>query len=369
MQLAVNGIRLVGKRFGVGRYVEYLLRHWKGVEHPFDKITVYVPAPLNDEIDLPIRTELQVIPTSAPYGYWEQVLLTRHSSNHDLLFCPSYVCPVLRRGKTVLTHLGSYEALPSAFPLLERWKSRGLYQLSARRADRVITVSESSKRDIVRFYGIAPDKISVISLGVDPMFRPIRDEGLLIATRTRYIGSDRPYILFIGKLSRRRNIPELVAAFGRLKRERHIPQSLLLIGENSVHHDIERLAAAHDVQESVIHLDFASHRELVTIYNAADLFIYPSSYEGFGIPVLEAMACGVPSIALRNSSFLEFAVETIYLAQDGNADELFRAMESVLFSDSLRAKMRAAGPLKAEQFGWQSIARQTMDLLCQVARQ
>ncbi len=369
MDVAINGLRLAGKRFGVGRYIEYLLKCWKASSHPFDRIVVYAPRPLDDEIDLPERAELRVVPARHSYAYWEQVTLARLRREHDLLFCPSYVAPLFGGGKTVVTHLGSYEALPSAFPLVARWKTRGLYQLSAHRADRLITVSESSKRDIVRFYGVPAHRVTVIPLGVDARFQPIENAELLAATRRMYFNANRPYILFVGKLSKRRHIPELVAAFARLKRTRNIPHGLLLIGEDSVGQNVRRLAELHGVESSVVHREFAAHDELPAIYNAADLFIYPSAYEGFGIPVLEAMACGVPTIALRNSSFLEFADGVAYLAPEGSEGALCSAMERVLWSDELRAHMRVAGPKRASDYGWPTIARQTMDVLCGVGRQ
>ena len=368
MDLAINGLRLMGQRFGVGRYIEYLLRHWQEIPHPFDHIVVYTPGPLGDGVELPANAEQRIVPTRRSYAYWEQVVLARLQRRHEVLFCPSYVAPLLGRGKTVLTHLGSYEALPSAFPLLERWKTRLIYQLSAHRADHVLTVSETTQRDIVRFYRVRPAKVTVIPLGVDPLFRPLEDRQLLATTGRKYLGAERPYILFVCKLSRRRQIPELIAAFGRLKRSRSLPHALLLIGSNTVGHDIAGLAREHGVQSDVRHREYASHEELVAVYNAADLFIYPSVYEGFGIPVLEAMACGVPTIALRNSSFLEFADGAAYLAADGSEEELFRAMDRVLASEELRAELRATGPERARRFGWASIARQTMDVLGEAAQ-
>lgn len=367
MELAINGLRLMGRRYGVGRYIEYLLRHWSVTDHPFARIVVYTPGPV-DLSPWPFATiEHRIVPTGGSSGYWEQVVLARLRQKHDILFCPSYVIPIMGAGKTVVTHLGSYEALPSAFPLLERWKSRLLYQLSAKRADHVITVSESSKRDIVRFYDIPPAKVSVIYLGVDPLFRPITEADLLASTRKRFFGVDRPYILFVGKLSARRHIPELIAAYGSLRRTRMIPHGLLLVGSDTIGQNIPQLAQMHGVSKDLVHQDFASHEELVRIYNAADLFIYPSSYEGFGIPVLEAMACGVPTITLRNSSFLEFATDTVYLARDGGAQELSEAIERVLDSQELRTKMKTTGPVQAQRFGWASIARQTMAVLTGVA--
>jgi glycosyltransferase involved in cell wall biosynthesis len=367
LELAINGIRLMGRRFGVGRYVEYLLRHWRGVRHPFDRIAVYTPGPLDEPIELPERAEHRILRSRHSNAWWEQVVLGRARRVHDVLLCPSYVATFPGRGKTVVTHLGSYEALPSAFPPLERWKTRLLYQLSAHRADRVIAVSESVKSDIVRFYRIRPEKVTVIPLGVDSTFHPIADPQKLAATRERTLGADRPFVLFVGKLSRRRNLPELVQAFGRLKRRRGLPHALVLVGSNPLGYDLAALARRADLGSSLVHLEYASHQELVSLYNAADLFVYPSSYEGFGIPVLEAMACGTPTVALDNSAFPEFAAGVAHLAPGASEEELDRAMEKMLFSPELRARAREAGPERARQFSWDSIARRTMQLLFAVA--
>lgn len=367
MELAINGLRLMGKRYGVGRYIEYLLSHWNDNPIPFDRMVLYTPGPLDLGLQFNHKFEHRILPFTGSPGYWEQMILGRHKKKHDVLFCPSYVAPVLGRGKMVVTHLGSYEAVPSEFPLCQRLKSRFIYQLSARSADKVITVSESSKKDIVRFYGISPEKVKVIYLGVDPIFQPITDDSFLDAIRTQYLGSNRPYILFVGKLSKRRSIPELISAFGQLKRKRNIPHTLLLIGPDSAGQNVPELARKHGVESSVVHREFATHDELVGLYNAADLFIYPSTYEGFGIPVLESMACGTPTIALKNTSFLEFADGVAHLVPSGSDVDLFEGMERVLFSDTLQIEMRKKGPERARDFGWANIACQTMEVLEEVA--
>jgi glycosyltransferase involved in cell wall biosynthesis len=367
MKLDVNGLRLVGSRFGVGRYIEYLFRNWTELEAPFDRVQLFTPRDLDDPIPLPGFVDHRVVPTSRSSGYWEQAVLPRRHHAGDLLFCPSYVAPLAARGKVVVTHHGSYEALPSAFSLPQRIKARLLYQASARRADRIITVSESSKRDIVSYYRISPDKIEVIPQGVDPAFRPLKDPERLSRVRDEYVGSDRPIVLFVGKLTARRNIPQLVEAFARLRREHAIPHALLLVGANSAAHDLVRIAADAGVTADVFHREFASHEELVELYNAADIFVYPSSYEGFGVPVLEAMACGVPVVTLANSAFLEFA-DGAYLCRDGSVPELYAGINTVLASDSLRASLRAKGLARSRDFLWEGIARRTMDVLVDVAR-
>jgi glycosyltransferase involved in cell wall biosynthesis len=368
VDLAVNGLRLTGKRFGVGRYVEYLLRHWGSTEGlPFDRIKVYTPHAIDAAAEMPVGFEHHVIPSRGPNGLWEQVALPWRHRRQDLLFCPSYTVPLAARGKIVVTHLGSYEAVPHEFAWRDRLKTRLMYQLSARKADLVITVSESSKHDIQRYYGIPEGKIRVIPLGVDPAFRPLNRDDLNNEVRQRFFGTPRRYILFVGKLSRRRNIPDLIRAFGMLRSENGITHGLLLVGENSVGYDLNALARASGVEGLVQHLPFATHSELVGIYNAADLFVYPSSYEGFGIPVLEAMACGIPTITLNNTAFREFAMDAAILADNGSAEAMHPAMATVLQSQEIRREMSARGLRRVECFGWAGIAQRTMDVLAEVA--
>jgi glycosyltransferase involved in cell wall biosynthesis len=368
MNLAINGLRLMGRRCGVGRYIEYLLRYWAGMKPPFDRVILYTPGAIEDPVILPDFVEHRIIRSFRSYSYWEQVALPRRHDPKDLLFCPSYVAPLAARGKIALTHHGSYEAIPEAFPFLERWKSRLIFQLSAMRADSLITVSQSSKANIIKFYGIAPEKIKVIHVGVDPSFRPLTESDPLKQTREKYLGADRPYILFVGKLSKRRNIPQMIAAFARVKKKHRIPHALLIIGPDPIGQNVPRLAREQEVGDSVFHHEFASHEELIFVYNAAELFMYPSSYEGFGMPVIEAMACGVPTITLSNSSLLESAEGAAYLAEDGSVDQLYSALEAVLFSPALRERMRADGIDRAKDFGWEPIARQTLDALAEVAQ-
>ena len=366
MELGLNGIRLVGKRSGVGRYIEYLIKCWEFIEHPFDKIKVYTPRSV--DIKMSSGIDNVVIPTHMPNFYWEQILMPKAHGRNSLLFCPSYVLPFLAQGKIVLTHLGSYERYPDDFTLWQKRKSKAIYKASARKADLIITVSESSKRDIIEFYGVDPDKITVIPLGVDTgLFKPKDDELHHSMIRRKYTGQDVPFVLYVGKFSRRRNIPSLIKAFISLKREKSIPHKLLLVGTDIKGDPIKRLIRDEHLEKDIIHIHHTSHKELVFLYQACDLFIYPSSYEGFGIPVLEAMACGVPVITLRNTAFMEFANGVAYLANDGTPGILSDAIGRVLCDESMKERMRRQGPIRAKDYEWSNIASKTMDILIQMS--
>lgn len=367
MRLGINGLRLMGRRFGVGRYVEYLLRYWMVQEHPFDRITAYTPGPLDDPLVFGGRVRQQTIHPAPSPAVWEHVVLPLLKPADDLFFCPSYIVPALSRERPcVVTHLGSYEAVPDAFPWWERTKARALYSGSARHADLVITVSESSRRDIVRFYGVPDERIRVIPLGVDDAFRPIDDEAMLDRRRRAFFPDGRPYVLFVGKLSTRRHIPELLEAFRRVAAERNLPHGLVLIGGDLTGQRVGERAASLGIADRVRHLPFADHATLVEAYNAADTFIYPSGYEGFGIPVLEAIACGTPTITLDNSAFPEFAGGIAHFARDGSVDGLAAALAEVVGSSAWRERTRRDGPVRAESYRWAGIAERTMAVLAEV---
>ncbi len=369
MRLGVNGLRLTGRRLGVGRYVEYMLRWWPTLGVPFDMISVYTPTPLSDPLPVKDPIRINVLGPQATPALWEHLVLPMRMQQDDVFFCPSYVVPVTSRApRIVVTHHGSYEAIPEAFPWWERSKARALYQYACNRADAVITVSESSKRDIVRFYGVDASRIRVIPEGVDDTFLPIDDPARLDERRRSYFPDGRPYILFVGKLSARRHIADLIDGFSRLIRRIDLPHGLVLIGPDSSEQNVPSHVARLGLGERVLHRTFAAHEELVEAYNAADLFIYPSDYEGFGIPVLESLACGTPVVTLNNSAFPEFAGGIAHFARDGSAESLEEAMETALFSTEIRERTRREGPLRADAYRWRDIAAKTMDVLAEAAQ-
>ncbi len=228
-------------------------------------------------------------------------MLKAHGSR-NLLLCPSYVSPLAARCPTFLIHHGSYEGYPQAFDWLTLRKARMIYSMSAKRATGLSTVSEYSKRDMIKFYGVRADKINVVPEGVDTsLFRPIGDAAALSRWRRKVFNEDVPFIAYIGKPTERRNLSALIRAFAELKKDGY-PHKFLICGASLPGTSpFRRVIAELGLQSEVTVLDYATHEEMPLVYNAASLFIYPSSYEGFGMPVLEAMACGTPVIALDNT--------------------------------------------------------------------
>lgn len=371
MILGVNGIRLVRNRSGVARVLEALLLQFAKIDQPFQDIRVYTPEPLDATVRLPAIARNIVVPSRLPPGLWEQVVLPLAHGSRHVLFCPSYVAPIFARCPTLLAHHGSYEGYAErreAFAWWPRIKARVAYQQSARAASVVTTVSEYSRRDMVRFYGLAADRVNVIPNGVDTaLFSPITDGALLAAWRRKTLGADIPFILYVGKPTRRRNLPNLLEAFSKLKREALVAHKLVLIGTSLPGSSFSSTITALGLADDVIAVPYASHAEIALAYNACSLMVYPSSYEGFGMPVLEAMACGTPVITIDNTAFPEFAAGVAHLLPDAQVDTLTKGMQRVLGDPALRRQMRERGPARAAGYDWQIVARRYLDLLVPLA--
>lgn len=369
MILGINGIRLVRHRSGVARCIEAFLRCLDEIAHPFTEIRVYTPAPLDDRTYLPQGGRNVVLPSRLPNALWEQVTLPAAHGRSGLLFCPSYVIPLVTACPTFLAHHGSYEGYPQAFDWWTLNKARAIYTLSAWRATGVSTVSDYSRRDMERYYGIPRDRVHVVPEGVDTrIFRPIDDRAAVARWRDGVLGPGTPFIAYVGKPTERRNLSPLIRAFAELKHQRGIPHKLLIVGADLPGTSpFRRVITELRLDEHVVVKGYATHDEMPFVYNAADVFIYPSSYEGFGMPVLEAIACGTPTITLDNTAFPEFAAGVARLLPDAREATLAQGIWEVLQDDRMRARVRQEGPARAANYDWRVVTRMYLDLMIPIA--
>lgn len=360
--LGVDTQRLVGSRAGVARYLASLLREWAGVELPFDRVTLFAPEPLPDDV-LPEghRFEVRVVPGRS-HRLWGQWELPRAAGSVDLLFCPAYVAPLRYPGRyAVVMHDALQEVLPGAFTRRQRLR-RHPYRRSARGAVRVLAPSEASKRDLVRVYGLEPGRVDAIPLGVDDRFRSASEEDTR-RVRELYGLADRPVILFVGKLSKRRNLPNLVRAVASLRTD-HV---LVLAGEDHLGIELAQVGRDAGIGDRLRVLGFVPDADLPALYHAAEIFVYPSDYEGFGIPVLEAMAAGTPAVTLDNSALGEVAGDAAVLLPSGGVDELAGALARLGADPGLRAEYAARGRERSARFTWAETARRTLESLREAA--
>jgi len=275
----------------------------------------------------------------------------------DLFYSPDFVLPPSRPGtRTLLTvHDLSFLRYPDHFvPKLVRYLER-VVPASVARADRVLADSEATRADLIRLLGTPPEKVEVLYSGVDARFRPEPEPGEQERLRTRY-GLDRPYVLSVGTLQPRKNFVRLIRAFA------HLPDTgrVLVIagGRGWLYESVLEEAARHPDRVRI--LGFVEDADLPALYRGADLFVFPSFYEGFGLPPLEAMACGVPVVCSGVSSLPEVAGDAALLVDPEDEDGLMGAMERALEDEGLRQEMMARGRARAAQFTWEQAARRLM---------
>jgi glycosyltransferase involved in cell wall biosynthesis len=296
-------------------------------------------------------------------------VLPRHTSGIDVLFCPSYSVPVTYTGKCVVAIHSMNEVESGTHPWWYKLTYSKLYRRSADRADRIIVPSESTRQDLERHYGIGGSKVDIVLQGADESFRPITDEAVKRATRIRFLGADRPYIVFVGKLSTRRNIPALIEAFAIVKRRTRLPHALLLVGPNHVGVPLDELITKHGVHGDVVQTDgrFARHSEVPPVYASADLYVNASSYEGFSMTLVEALSCGTPVVTVNRSALAEIAADAAEFVEDPTPTALADAIERVLTDRELSRSLGERGHRRADAFRWDVTARQTLDVLRRVA--
>jgi len=276
----------------------------------------------------------------------------------DLLHAPDFVLPPTRAGtRTVLTiHDLSFARLPeTASPRLAAYLNQ-VVPRSVRRADRVIAVSEATRQDVIALYGAPPEKVTVIHNGVDARFHPVTDMGARQALRARYRLGDAPYILAVGAVHPRKNYVRLVEAFHRLNR----PDVRLVIagGRGNPRGPLFARIAALGLTDSIRFAGFVGDADLPTLYSAAHVLAFPSIYEGFGLPALEAMACGTPVVASNTSSLPEIVGDSGLLVDPADVDALAGALARALDDAALRAELIEKGLHRARRFTWAEAARQ-----------
>jgi glycosyltransferase involved in cell wall biosynthesis len=296
---------------------------------------------------------------------WEQFALPLALRRYqiDVLHSPVFVAPLWVPCASVVTILDmTWFSLPGQHTWVKRSYFRTMIPPTARRAARIIAISEASKQDVVALLGMPAEKVVVTYLGVDlNVFCPEAAEGRAGELEARY-GVRQPYVLYVGKLEPRKNLPTLIEAFVSIARG--FPDHQLVLAGNPGwdFQAIYETAARIPRRERVRFTGFVDEADLPALYAGADLFVYPSSYEGFGIPVLEAMACGTPVITSNVSSLPEVAGDAGLLVDPLDVSELAQAMRRVLTDGQLRQRMRAKGLERAKTFTWKETARRTLQV-------
>lgn len=362
----------VAQKAGVGHYTYHLIRamaRLRSSSHLYRLYFRQAVADMSRLFDLPRENASRLIPQVMKFPLlWAQVRLPLELWTHpqDVYFFPASVLPLgYIPEKSVMTiHDVAFLFFPEYFsPSLRRWLTLATEQ-GIQKASRIIAVSEATRQDLIAYYGIAPEKVIAIHHGVHEMFHPLETDKITPIQQKYHVKN--PYILCVGTLQRRKNIPRLIQAFYLLKQKYHFPHKLVLIGqkyadlpEDEIFATIERLF----LDEEVVWTGYVPEQDLPALMSGAEVFVLPSLYEGFGMPLLEAMACGVPVVCSNTSSLPEVVGDCGMLFEPDSVESLVQTLKLVLEDHDLRMTLREKGFSRVKAFSWAACARKTLDVL------
>ena len=367
MRVAIDARKL--HDFGIGTYIRNLLRQLARI----DQQTEYVL--LSPEPDLDIASTLgpnfrTVLESSPNYSLREQLHVpwVLHRERADVFHAPHYVLPPAVRCRSAVTihdciHLMFPQYLPNkaayAYARASMWAA-------VKRSDCILTVSEASKRDILHFFNVAPEKIVVVYNAIDEQFwlAPAEDE--VARVRERY-QLDHQFVLYVGNIKPHKNLVRLIEAFDELRRTGLEDLKLLIIGDEiSKLPALRRAVHSHKLHKHVRFLGYVNDETLRTLYRLASLFVFPSLYEGFGLPPLEAMASGTPVVTSNQSSLPEVTGDAAVLVDPYDVSSIVDGMRRVLTDRTLADELRRRGPERAREFSWARSVAKTRQVYEQV---
>jgi glycosyltransferase involved in cell wall biosynthesis len=385
VRIGINALFLQKPTSGMGQHLLHLL---EGLDTLDDKDEQYMLLAPRFRRAYTVRApqlsdrfrEVEVVSALARLGenveqvYWEQMGIVAAGMREkiDLLHCPYWSNPVWSPWPTVVT---VHDVIQFVLPEYAWRKISRLYfgmvSVAARRAQAVITVSECSKRDIMKIIGLPADRIHVIGNAVDASFYPVRDAWLLANTRERY-GIASRFVLYFGGFDMRKNVPRIIEAYGCLPENLRREYQLVIAGRyqhlgHPLYPDPRETVRRLGLDGSVIFTGQIREQDKAPLYSAATVYMFPSLYEGFGMTVLEAMACGTPVLTSNLSALPEVVGDAGELVDPYSTLAISHRLAELLESQSTRDELSRRGLERARHFTWPQVAEQTVRVYREIA--
>ena len=369
MRVAIDARKL--HDFGIGTYIRNLLRQLARIDRETDYVLLSAATDLNLAAQLGPNFR-SVLEPSPNYSLREQIHIpwVLRRERPDVYHAPHYVLPPAVPCRSVVTihdciHLMFPQYLPNkaayAYARASMWAA-------VKRSTRILTVSEASKRDILHFFNVAPEKIVVAYNAIDDHFWLTPPDEEVARVRERY-QLDHQFVLYVGNIKPHKNLVRLIEAFDELRRTGPEELKLLIIGDEiSKLPSLRRAVHRHKLHKHVRFLGFVSDGTLRILYRLASLFVFPSLYEGFGLPPLEAMASGTPVVASNQSSLPEVTGDAAVLVDPYDVASIVDGMRRVLTDPVLAADLRRRGPARAREFSWARSVEKTRAVYEQVGQ-
>jgi len=367
MRIGINARYLQSRQTGIRNYLLNLLLKLKEIDSGNEYVLFFgsdkpVPEVVLDagfEYDIPkMSTGTQALKFLWTHFYLPCAIKRKKI---DLFHESSFIAPMFKKCPTVVTvHDVAYLYIPFCYTYRTRLYFEVLLTGSIRKSNVVIAVSESVKKDIVNNFSVSPDKIKVIYEGVDEMFRPIDD--IVETEREKKIcGIKGDFILVVSGVTPRKNLIRLIRAFKLLRDGKKTNAQLVIVGEKAWwSEEIFREAESCGDEDDIIFCGYLPDKDLICLYNSAKVFVHPSLYEGFGLPILEAMACGCPVVASNVSSIPEICGGAALLVDPENVEGLADAVHRVMNDEFLRKSLIEKGIKRARKFSWKKTAEETL---------
>ncbi len=357
MKIGIDIQTTLGRKTGFGFYVSNLVANLKRIDNENEYVF------LKPESDQDFSTPKRLV--------WDQLTIPRlaRQSKVDILHQPCFSTPVFYRGKVVVTiHDLICVFFGHNIPFWSRQFFGRWMPFTYRFADHLIAVSEHTKKDAIKVLGIPEDKITVIHEAADEKYHVITDKAVCQNVRKKYNLGEYEFILHVGTLEPRKNLQFLVRAFALAKKDPNFTLKLVITGKKGWYYEgLFQLVDELKMNDEVIFTGYVEDEDLPAIYNAAKIFAFPSLYEGFGLPPLEAMASGTPVISSNTSSMPEVIGEAGILLPPENEKEWAKAMVTLYADKKEWDRLRAAGLIQAKKFSWERCAQETVEVYKKVA--
>jgi glycosyltransferase involved in cell wall biosynthesis len=366
MRIAIMGRILGYDGSGIQRLLKGLLQGLGQIDHGHEIVVFIEPGQVASDslASVPFRfVQLGLGAHSFVRRIWWDHVAVGYACSKlevDVLYAPAHVrpayapCPVV-----VMVPDMMYQKFPHFWPWHDRVYFRLMVSTLTTRAARIAALSKATKQDLLSLLKVPGDKVTVVYPGVSAAFRPLpREDTFGIAQKHQL---REPFILFVGSFHPRKNLKGLLDAYAQIAGQ--VPHDLVVVGSRWGEEDALVYSQRTGVADRIRFLKYVPEPDLPLLYNAADLFVFPSVYEGFGFPVLEALACGCPTITTNVSSLPEVAGDAAILVSPTNTTELGAAICQVLADEHLRNQLSQRGLRQAQRFAWTSTAGQILSLL------
>lgn len=368
MRVAIDAHHIGERRTGTETYLYHLVKNLAALEPNGERYSIYLNRSAQiDGLEYNSNFQSRRLPVSrrfTRYGIFYPLESWR--KRFDLLHAQFILPPSLRCRSVLTVHDVCYEQFPQFFRPAVRRQMKLLVPWSCKRADHIITVSESSKRDIVRLYGIDPSRVTVTYPGAGDLFRPI-DRSCARERISKQYGINAPFLLYVGNLEPRKNLARLLQAFSELRREEKIGHKLVIVGQAAwMFNDILDILRRDGLSSEVILTGYVPTEDLPSFYSAAEVMVYPSLFEGFGLPVVEAMSCGTPVITSCGSSLEEIASDAALLIDPYSVSSIAGAIATLANDAALRKTLALAGIKRATAFSFRRMAEETREVYLQL---